>query len=188
MEIDDRDRVGQGLGDGVMIGDNGIDPQGLRVRHLVDGGYPVIYRNDQLYTALIQPRDRLTVHPVALGLTRGDIVHRVRADIGQIGVQQRGRRNAVGVKVAVDADALTVLDRRLDPLDRLVHILDLKRRCGECIIRQKVDDRVFIGDAADIEQHGEQHGQVIALRDGDRVVFIQFSGHPFFHLPLLNVL
>ena len=127
MQIDHRDRVGHGLGDRVMVGDDGIDPERFGVCHLVYGGNAVIDRDDQLDAALIQSVDRLTMHTVALGLTRRDVIHRVRTDIGKIGVQQRGRGNAVGVEIAVNTDTLAVFDRLLYPLDRLVHILDLKR-------------------------------------------------------------
>ena len=81
MQVDDRCRVGERRRDGVMIGHHRIHPERLGIGDLFDGGDPVVDGDDQLDALFTQAGDGLFVHAVTLGLTRGNIIHGVGADI-----------------------------------------------------------------------------------------------------------
>ena len=181
VRIDHSDCVRQDFGNGMVVGDHGIHAQFGRVCDLVYSGHAVVHGDYQLDSALIQKRDSLAVHTVALALSRGDVIHDVGSDIGEVRIQQSGGGDAVCVEISVDADALAALDSLTDSSDRPVHVLDLKGRGGQGLGRQEFDDLALPCDPADIEQHGDDHRQLIALRNGRRVFFIQLSGDPFLH-------
>ena len=82
VQVDDRCGVGQDIRNGVVIGDDGIYAEGFGVCDLIDGGNAVVDGHDELHPAGVELGHGVAVHPVALGLTRGDVADYVGSDVG----------------------------------------------------------------------------------------------------------
>ncbi len=85
---------------------------------------------------------RHLVQAVALFEAGRDIAHDVRALPAQEVRQQAGRRDAVDIIVAEDADLLPPVDRPAHTLRRLVHIEQRERVGQRLVCRQKIPCRV----------------------------------------------
>ncbi len=123
---DDR-AVGQLLARPVVVGDHDVDSERLRVSDLFDGGDPAVDGEHEPAPVLGELRQRLPAEAVALLEAARQVPRDVCAQLAQDEDGQRGRADAVGVVVAVHADALAVGDGLPDRLAGLAHAPEQER-------------------------------------------------------------
>ena len=111
----------------MVVGDDQVDAQLPGVGGLLHGGDAVVHRDDQGIALVRQFFQRVPVHAVAALGAQGQFAAHLRAQVGEILVQNGGGGNAVHVVVAVNDDGLALLHGAVQPLHRLVHIPDGKR-------------------------------------------------------------
>ena len=175
--------VGQRLVRVVMIRHHHLQPQLARQPHLLHRRHAAVHRHHQV-VLLGQLPHRRHVQAVALLVPVGDVIPRVDADGAEVQQQQRGRRHAVGVVIAVDAHALLFLLRLPDAPHRLVHVV---QQIGVVQVVQagmQVLLRVaLVCNAAQRHQLGDAQREAHALQHRNGL-FIQFcSPAEFQHSP-----
>ena len=111
----------------MVVGDDQVDAQLFGVGGLLHGGDAVVHRDDQGIALVRQLFQHVLVHAVAALGAQGQFAAHLRAQVGEILVQNGGGGDAVHVVVAVNDDGLAVLHGAVQPLHRLVHIPDGKR-------------------------------------------------------------
>ena len=122
VRVEDGERLRQLLARQVMVGDDDIDLF-LRRRHLCHGGNAAVHRDDQRSSLRDDLVERFLVQPITVLLPMRNEVIAVGTKQPKIAAQERGRRDAVDVVVAVDDDALLPFDRPPDARDGGRHIL-----------------------------------------------------------------
>ena len=108
---------GERLGRPVVVGDDDLEPERPRVLDLGDRGDAAVDGQHEVESLLGEPRERAGVQPVALFEARRQMPRHVCSELAQEQDGERGRADAVGVVVAVDADACAALDRSADRRD-----------------------------------------------------------------------
>ena len=141
-------------GDAVVDGDDEVD---ALLRERVHGG---------------------AVHAVALAFTGGYVVGHVRACGLQIGIQHGGGGDAVGIIVAVNADVLAAVYRPAHARYRLVHVPDLHRVGDHAVVEEEILYLVVRGDPADLQQHGDDRGQIVFFFDCRSLCLVKRSDCP----------
>ena len=167
--VDERERVGQVFRRLVVVEDDDVEAEPLRLgdRLVADGA--AIDGDDEARAARGEGGHRLAVGAVALDDAIGN-VDRGRAAAGfEIFAQQRRARRAVDVVVAEDRDALAALDGALEARRRRLHVAQ-----REGIGHQLAQGRLEIArdlverDAAPREHARHQFALAARLRDGER--------------------
>ena len=154
---------GERLGGAMVIGDDDLEPERARVLDLGNRGDPAVDRQDEVEALLGEPRQRLAVQAVPLLEPRGEMPGDVGVKLAQQQHGERRRADAVGVVVAVHADARTGLDRGDDRLDRLTHVAE-----GEGIVaRQRaLEEPARLGLVAEPAADEHRRGHVVDLERG----------------------
>ena len=83
LAVDERERVGEDGGDGVVVDDDHIDAELSRAGDLVDGAGAAVERDEQGRSVAMEGFDRDGVQAVALAEAIGDVRHRGRAEGSQ---------------------------------------------------------------------------------------------------------
>ena len=173
---------GAGLGDAllgaVVVGDHHVHAQLPGAVHLRHRGNAVVHGDNQGDALLVECLHGVEVHAVALPLPLGYVIHHVGAHGLQVGEQDGGGGDAVGVVVAIDGDSLKALNGAVDALHRLVHVLHQKG-VGKLPAGEQVADFPLLRKAPYLQEHGEEKGQGIPLRDLGRPLPVERG-----HLPL----
>ena len=104
----------------VVVRDDDVQPQLPAEAHLPDRGDAAVHRQQQVVLGR-EAADGGLVQAVALAVAVRDVVADGEADLAQIEHEQGGRGHAVGVVVAVDADALLFRLGPPDAVHRLAH-------------------------------------------------------------------
>jgi hypothetical protein len=157
---------GERLGRAVVIGDNHLEPERARVLDLGDGRDPAVDREHEVEPLLGEPRQRLAVQAVALLEPRG----KMPGDVGlalslcaELAQQQHGERrraDAVGVVVAVHADARAGVDGGDDRLDGLAHVAERER----IVARQRaLEEPARLGLVAEPPADEHRRGHLVDL-------------------------
>ena len=129
----DQRAVGQVLPGPVMVGDDDLEPAGPCGGDLVDRGDAAVDRQDEAASLVGKPLERRLAHAVALVEAARQVPFRVGAELAQDQDRERGRRDAVGVVIAVDADPAAVRDRGADRRARGFHVAE----CEGIVLRQR---------------------------------------------------
>src|SRR5262249_22521046 len=101
----------------VMIDDDRVDPELIRARDLVGGGDAAVEGHEDLRAFAGELLHCVLVEPVAFDQAFRDVDVRLDAVKAKKRSEKRGRGDAVDVVVAVERDALALLDR-LDQAER----------------------------------------------------------------------
>ena len=120
---DDR-AVGQRRARPVVVGHDHLEPEGLRLRDLVDGGDPAVDRQHEPDALVGEPAEGVARDAVALLEAARKMPDDVRAELAQEQHRERRRADAVDVVVAVDADPLALVDRRANAFDGDLHVTE----------------------------------------------------------------
>ena len=174
-------RIGAGdafLG-AVVVGDNHVYPQLGRPLHFVYRSDAVVHRDNQGDPLLVKGFHGVEVHPVTFPFPLGDIVHHIGTHGLQIGEQDGGGCDAVGVVIAVNRNFLKVVNGPADPLHGLVHVLHQKR-VGELPAGKQIADLLLLVHTSDFQQHGQKKREGIPFRQLGGPLFIQGGNLPFF--------
>ena len=110
-----------------MVGDDHLEAARLRGSDLLDRRDPAVDGHEQAATLVGEPRDRVAGDAVALLEAARQMPFDVGAERPQRQDGERRGADAVHVIVAVDADPLSVGDRRADPVDRDGHVPEQER-------------------------------------------------------------
>ena len=145
----------------MVIGNHRVNAERFCVSDLLPRGNAVIDGNDQSDALRGKHIYGGAVHAVALALARRYVVGHVRADGFQIGIQKRGRGDAVSVVVAVNADRFPAVNRLTHARRRLVHIPDFHRVGNHTVIIEEILDFHIRGDTANLQQHRDDRRQVV---------------------------
>ena len=176
------DRAVRQSGAGTMVvGDDHLEATRLRGSDLLDRRDPAVDGHEQAATLVGKPRDRVAGDAVALLEAAREMPFDIGAERPQRQEGERGGADAVHVIVAVDADPLSVGDRRADPVDRDGHVpeqerivrLDLARdeRPRLCVVSIPAADENRRRDLAELQGVRERpHIGVIAGIDGPGAV------------------
>ena len=150
----------------VVVGDDHVEPELARAGDLVDRGDPAVDGEHEVDAVRGELLDRLAGEAVALVEPTREAPFDVGAELTEDEEGDRGRRDAVDVVVAVDADSLACSDRPADPCDGDVHVAErrgivVRRLCGEeCAGRGRIvepaPDQHRRGRLADLERVGER--------------------------------
>ena len=154
---------GERLGRAVVIGDDHLEPERARVLDLGDGRDAAVDRQDEVEALLGEPRQRLAVQAVPLLEPRGKMPRDVGVQLAQQQDGERRRADAVGVVVAVHADARTCLDRGDDRLDRLTHVTEGK---GIVARQRPLEEPARLGLVAEPAADEHRRGHVVDLERG----------------------
>ncbi len=112
----------------MVIGDNDIDTERFCLFNRFARVGPAIDGDDQRWAVLFNTsRQRVGGKAVAIVETIGNKCGDLAAQRAQNPDQQCGGANAVGIVVAEHGDFFAVTQRAPNPLNRLVHIRQLKR-------------------------------------------------------------
>ena len=110
-----------------MVGDDHVNPQSRAERNLVKRGNAVVYGYDELDPVGVQRAHRIGRHTITFGVPVRNVVFHVGAHLLQALHQHRGRTNAVGIIVAVDADVFPFLNGAPDSIRCRLHIRQQER-------------------------------------------------------------
>ena len=146
-----------------MVRDHDVHAERAAERHLLNGRYPAVDRDDQRGAPLGQALNVGGRHAVAVDDPIRNQPVAVRPQLAQGADQDRRRADAVDVEIAVDGDPPAGLDRREHPLDHVRHRPEGARR---------VD---LIGG----EEGARRLGRSVAAAhegDGDRLTQAQLAG------------
>ncbi len=142
LDIENRHRVGDGVARGVVVADNHVDTVFggvFRLVHLLDAA---VEGDDEAALMLNGVVHTLEGDAIALGVAVGDIEEEVVQVRAQDAIDERHRRGAVHVVVAIDEDAFLMADGAAQPVHRLVHVahehrvvLLAERRADVCACR-----------------------------------------------------
>ena len=111
----------------MMIEDDDIEPGRLRRRQGLVRRDPAIDGEDQADAFAMQAQQSIGVGTVALGDPVRHIEAQRRAEGGEIAVQDGGRGRTVDIVVAENRNRLFAFQRRNDPVDGGIHILQMRR-------------------------------------------------------------
>ena len=106
----------------VMVGDDDLEAERLRLGDLLDGGDPAVDREHEPDAVGCELREGDTRHAVALLEPARQVPRDVGAELAEDEHGESGGADAVDVVVAVHADALPRLDRGADAFDREGHV------------------------------------------------------------------
>ena len=154
-----------------MVGDDDLQPQLAGAGHLVDRGDATVDGKHQL-DLVREARECLAVQPVPLLEARRQVPDRRRPELAQQEDRERGRADAVGVVVAVHADAGAAVDRAADRRDSLGHVPEPKRIVtGDCALEERAGQR-RIGIAAPDEHGRRRSAEPELLRERARLLSV----------------
>ena len=140
----------------VVVGDDDVEPELARVRDLLDRGHAAVDGQHEADALAGQPGQRLAGDAVALVEAARQVVRHVRAELAQDEHRERGRADAVGVVVAVDADPRPRRDRRADRLAGLAHVAERERVVrGQLCLEERARLLGVVEAAA--REHGSEH-------------------------------
>ncbi|HEX3238696.1 MAG TPA: hypothetical protein VHR18_01010 [Solirubrobacterales bacterium] len=108
----------------VMVGDDHLHPQLLRLPHLIDRGDPAVNGDQKLGPARRKSLDVLRAQPVTVGDPVRDQPVAVGPEAAQGRDHHRGGTDAVDVEVAVNGDPAAGVDRGPDLRHDPVHALE----------------------------------------------------------------
>ena len=115
------------LGGTMMVADDDLESERLGCRDLGGRGDPAIDRQDETAAVVGQPRERLAADAVALVEAARQVPLDLGPELPQDQNGERGRADAVGVVVAVHADATAARDRGPNCLTCGRHVPELER-------------------------------------------------------------
>src|SRR4029079_1200111 len=101
----------------VVVYHDDLDAEAVRVLDLVYRGRAAVAGHDQADAAVGQRLDGACVEAVALALAVRDVGKNAAAEVTQRLGEHRGRRDAIDVEVAVDADHGVFFDRGTQQAD-----------------------------------------------------------------------
>ena len=133
----DERAVRQPLARPVVVGDDDLEPERLRLGDLVDGGDPAIDGEDETALLARQPRERLQRDAVALLEAARQVPLDLGAELAEDEHGERGRADPVGVVVPVDADPLACRDRAPDRVAGSLHVAEEERIVRRPLAREE---------------------------------------------------
>ena len=125
----------------------------------LDGRRAAVDADQQAGAAVGEPLDGRLGDPVALGEAAGEEGLDARAPPAQRAHQDRGRRDAVAVVVAVHRDRLAAPDRARQAVGGLGDARQVLRRREGAVGRQELAGRRRVGQAAAHQRPGDRLGQ-----------------------------
>src|SRR5262249_21046303 len=128
---DDR-AVGQLVSRPVVVADDDLEPEPLRLGDLLDGRDPAVDGQDEAATLVGEARQRLAREPVALLESTRQMPVDVGSEIAERRYRERRRADAVDVVVAVDADPLPGRERVADGVAGPVDVAEEPRIMERC--------------------------------------------------------
>ena len=114
----------------MVVADDEVNAEGARLFHPLDGFYAAVERDDEGVAPLMGVLDTLARDTVTLIETVGDVEAEAvggRRHAAEGLVDKGDGRDPVDVIIAVDEDALAVIERALDPVHRAVHVAHEER-------------------------------------------------------------
>ena len=111
----------------VMVRDDDLEPALACLGDLLDRGHAAVDREDEPAALIGEPLKRFALDAVAFLETARQVRDDVGAELAQDEHRERGRGDAVGVVVAVDADSRAGCDRGLDRVDARGHVAEQER-------------------------------------------------------------
>ena len=142
----------------VVVGDDDVHAERLRLRHLCPGVDAAVDGDEQLDAGAGELVDRRGRDPVALAEPVGQAPADVRAELGEHAHQQEGRGDAVGIVVAVDGDGLSPAQRLVEPPARVGHA---RHEVGVVDAEVRVEEGARRGGVAEPAAH-EHLGEDVA--------------------------
>ena len=171
------------LGD-MMVEDDDIEPGRLRRRQGLVRRDPAIDGEDQADAFAVQAQQSIGVGTIALGDPVRHIEAQWRAEGGEIAVQDGGRGCAVDIVVAEHGGRLVAFQRRNDPGDRGIHILQMGwiRQCRLEAGFEKIPGGFRCHPAVG-QQPPDDFRQAEALRQRHAHAFVRFRAAGRARLP-----
>ena len=138
----------------MVVGNDYLDPAVLKLLHRIDIGNAAVNRDDEIRVLLNDlVHDLLRKAVAVLGPVRNDITDLSRM-APEIPYQDRRRRNAVAVVIAVDKDLAVAVHRLIDDADSLAHVIIKERIVPDTVIlRQKLLYGLSLGYTAILKQN-----------------------------------
>ena len=130
---------------------------------LRDRGDAAVDREHKVESLLGQPRQRARVQPVALLEARRQVPRHIRVELAEKENGKRGRADAVGVVVAVDADPRSTRDGGADCRDGVFHVPERQRIVAGQL---PVEEAPCLVDVAMAAPREHRRGR---LRDAERL-------------------
>ena len=127
LGIEDGDGIGNNITRKMMVANDEINAILFGIGHLCHSFDTAVEGNDELHTRLARIVDALIRNPGALLLTVGHIEIDIAVQILKVGIDQRDRRRAIDVVVAIDHDTFLLCNRLVDASDCLLHTLHEER-------------------------------------------------------------
>ncbi len=152
----------------MMIADDQIESDSLRVIGFGQGSDSTIHRHCQFHTLRLQFVERVGVESVAFVESVGDVFTHVGVQRREHLHHQRRRRHAVGVVVAVDGNRFTFGNGPLDPFHCLTHTHQPHRVIVGGRLRAEIRIRLHCGVNVSVEQQLADDGIV----GGERAISI----------------
>ena len=174
LGVDDRGRLGQDFGRGMVIGDDDVDAELRGGGHLLPVRHAAVGRDDQPDALSMELADRVQVQAMPFGDPVRDVGEHPRVEAGQDLVEHGGGRHAVGVEVAVDGDGFPLADGPGDAVHGLPGLgeepglvgggplrvekgLGVEGRAHTAVVEQLGDERGMLGKG--LEQLARRQGQ-----------------------------
>ena len=111
----------------MVVADDHVYALALRKRGLFDRFDAAVDSDDKLHVVRGSPFDAFLRHAVALVVAVGDVEVHIGGEPAEERVEKRNGGGAVHIVVAVDQYLLAALDRTVEPVDRLVHVVQKER-------------------------------------------------------------
>src|SRR5581483_852759 len=164
LRVDDGQRRRHLRPDGVVIGDDHVQPGLFTVFDLLQRADAAVYRDHQLEAAPRQLAQRFGVQAVAFVHPVRNVVLDVCAKRFQDTDQQRRAGHAVRIEIAVDDHWLTFADRLPNPAYGLGHAAHLKRLARRRLPQQKTLCSVRVGVAPVIQDLSDDGMEALKTR------------------------
>ncbi len=160
LGVDHAHRLGQLVADGVMVGDDDVEAQPVGVGDFFQRADAAIHRDDDADAILHQLGQGSLVQSIPLVHAVGDVGTGMTAKCAQRLDQERRRRDAIGVEIAIDGDQLARAQRPAQSSDGSGHALKGKGIHVAIFAVEKSRCLDRIGDTPAVEHLDDDRGQV----------------------------
>ena len=149
---------------------------------LPDCSDAIVHSNNEFHASVLHLLNGVWVQSVAL-LTFRDAVCNICSHFEEIGVQHDGGGHTIAVIVAIDADAGSICNGLVQAVHSVLHVCHSKR-IFQLLTLKKIRCALHVPNTACRQYLCAEVGQVAALRNFFRNVFIRLMNVPLFHIVL----
>ncbi len=161
FRIDDGKRIRQFVARRVVIGHNHVESDLFAERNFGKRTHATVHRHHHADALLFQLRERFFVQTITFINAMRNVRFDIRAQRFECLHEQRRRRYAVHIEIAIDRDGFMRAHRTPQTLDRFVHAAHRERIAGKRIGSQK---HVYLFRGRDISIVQNLDEQWIKLR------------------------